>query len=239
MLLEAQLALAGYSVEVVTSGADAVRRSAEDRFDVILMDWRMPDVDGLTATRRIRARDRVTGRHVPIIALTASALPGDRERCLAAGMDGFLAKPVDTDGIADAITHVLTTSANVTPISRPVNAAGVRAPQLVDWSRFDHLGQEIGSDALTSIVDTFLAELPARLDAIRAAVHGSDESSLRRAAHDLRSPSGLLGADALWHHCRKIEEAGAPLDVAALDALDDLADRSADILRAARLTLQS
>ena len=85
----------------------------QGRFDVVLMDGQMPGLDGLEATRRLRQREREGGRRVPVIALTASALPGDRERCLEAGMDGYLAKPVRPEQLAEAIGQV--THAPVSP----------------------------------------------------------------------------------------------------------------------------
>jgi CheY-like chemotaxis protein len=84
----------GHSVVVAGNGKEALSALAEGRFDVVLMDVQMPEMDGLQATAAIRARERGTGRRIPIVALTAQAMDGDRERCLAAGMDAYVAKPV-------------------------------------------------------------------------------------------------------------------------------------------------
>ncbi len=93
----------GHSVTVVNNGAEAVNRWAEGAFDLIFMDLQMPDVDGLEATRRIREQERFTGAHIPIIAMTAHAMRGDNERCLAGGMDGHLPKPISQRDVRQAI----------------------------------------------------------------------------------------------------------------------------------------
>jgi len=96
----------GHRVVLATTGREAVQKSAEQNFDLILMDVQMPDMDGLAATAAIRAREKTTGRHVPILAMTAHAMKGDRERCLAAGMDGYVPKPVRPLELAKAIEEV-------------------------------------------------------------------------------------------------------------------------------------
>ena len=97
----------GFAVEVVTSGRDTVERVAQERFDLVLMDVQMPDVDGLEATRRIRERERTEGRHTPVIAITASAMQGDEARCVSVGMDAYLSKPVLPQTLFDTIQRVL------------------------------------------------------------------------------------------------------------------------------------
>jgi CheY-like chemotaxis protein len=93
----------GHSIEIASNGVDAVRRSAIEDFDIILMDVQMPDMDGLQATAAIREREKTTGKHVHILAVTAHALAGDRERCLAAGMDGYISKPIRAEELMQAV----------------------------------------------------------------------------------------------------------------------------------------
>jgi CheY-like chemotaxis protein/HPt (histidine-containing phosphotransfer) domain-containing protein len=102
-LLERQ----GHMVSVAGNGAEAITQLQVQPHDLVLMDVQMPDVDGLEATRRIRAAERLTGEHIPIIAMTAQALQGDREKCLEAGMDDYLTKPVRARELQDRITQVL------------------------------------------------------------------------------------------------------------------------------------
>jgi CheY-like chemotaxis protein len=103
LLLERQ----GHSVTVANDGAAALTALAEEDFDVIMMDVQMPRMDGLKATASIRAQEAITGRHIPIIALTAHAMVGDRTRFLEGGMDGYLAKPIRSRELFDAIADVL------------------------------------------------------------------------------------------------------------------------------------
>jgi CheY-like chemotaxis protein len=93
----------GYLVTVVANGREAIEAHERQRFDLILMDVQMPELDGLEATRRIREREQTTGEHVPILALTAHAMLSDRERCLAAGMDEYLSKPFQSEDLAQAV----------------------------------------------------------------------------------------------------------------------------------------
>ncbi|MGE5570181.1 MAG: ATP-binding protein [Rhodospirillales bacterium] len=102
----------GHRVALATTGREAVEKAAEQEFDVILMDVQMPDMDGLAATAAIREREKTTGRHVPILAMTAHAMKGDRERCLAAGMDGYVPKPVRPLELAKAIKEVTAPASN-------------------------------------------------------------------------------------------------------------------------------
>jgi CheY-like chemotaxis protein len=97
----------GHQVQVVATGTEVLARIQRERFDLVLMDVQMPEMDGLEATRRVRQREQTTGTHLPIIAMTAHAMKGDRERCLEAGMDDYIAKPILLKDLLDAIEHVL------------------------------------------------------------------------------------------------------------------------------------
>lgn len=105
MLLERMMDKAGYRVHAVEDGSLAVAAIADQNFDAILMDVNMPVMDGLEATRRIREMEKASGRHTPIIALTALAIRGDAERCLEAGMDAYLAKPYRRDDLLAALAR--------------------------------------------------------------------------------------------------------------------------------------
>jgi CheY-like chemotaxis protein len=103
----------GHTVTVVNNGREALDALALRPFDLVLMDLSMPDMDGLTATALIRQREQGTDRRVPIVAVTAHALVGDRERCLAAGMDGYVSKPVNPGALLNVMAQVLTGSSHV------------------------------------------------------------------------------------------------------------------------------
>jgi two-component system sensor histidine kinase/response regulator len=104
---------AGHAVTVVNTGLEALAALSSKRFDLVLMDVHMPEMNGLDATRAIRAKENRAGDHVPIIAMTAAAMPGDREQCLAAGMDGYIAKPISISRLVDLIAEKVTPAAAV------------------------------------------------------------------------------------------------------------------------------
>jgi CheY-like chemotaxis protein len=107
LLARVVLSRAGHEVHHVASGADAVSAVAGTAFDVVLMDVHMPALDGLEATRRIRAAEVLEGRaRMPVVALTANAFDEDRDACFAAGMDDHLAKPIDPDALADVLSRL-------------------------------------------------------------------------------------------------------------------------------------
>jgi CheY-like chemotaxis protein len=106
-LIATLLAKRGYHVSLARDGAEAVNACENQTFDLILMDIQMPELDGLAATARLRQRERASGRHTPIIALTAGAQESNRERCRQAGMDDFISKPFDADHLYAVIEHYL------------------------------------------------------------------------------------------------------------------------------------
>ena len=97
----------GHRVKAVTTGEEALKALEKEKFDLVLMDIQMPKMDGLTATRKIREKEKKTKKHLPIIAMTAHALKGDREKCLAAGMDDYIAKPLKVEKLEEVISRVM------------------------------------------------------------------------------------------------------------------------------------
>jgi CheY-like chemotaxis protein len=97
----------GHTVVVAVNGRDALEKLDQDCFDLVLMDVQMPEMDGFEATAMLRENERATGYHVPVLAMTAHAMQGDRERCLAAGMDGYVSKPVNVDNLFSTIERAL------------------------------------------------------------------------------------------------------------------------------------
>ena len=193
-----QLAKLGYHADLVSDGVAAVAAVRRRDYDVVLMDLQMPELDGLAATRQIRAR---LGRGPRIIALTANALPGDREACLAAGMDDYLSKPLDTAELARALSRC--------PGPAPKTD---QAPTELDPTAIADLRELIGDDpgALSGLVEEFLAETPALLDALRTAVAGGDAGRAHRAVHTLKSLGATFGAHAMAELCQQAESHGGP-----------------------------
>lgn len=179
----------GVDVDTATDGAAAIAAVKAHPPDVVLMDCFMPDIDGFEATRRIRA-DETAGSRVPIIALTASAMVDDRERCVAAGMDGYITKPVIGAELRAALEPWLA-AADHEPVDRGTLAA---------------LADELeGGGVLIGVIGIYLRELPDRLRVIAAAAESGDNAQVRATAHTLRSSSAALGAHRLAAMCTRLE----------------------------------
>jgi two-component system, sensor histidine kinase and response regulator len=173
-LLEQLLGRRGHRVRVAGNGREALALAAEGGFDLLLLDVHMPELDGFQVARAVRERERAAGGRLPIIALTARSRREDRERCLAAGMDDFLAKPVQAAGLWAAMDRALA-------VGPP---EGLPGPGLLDPRV---LLSACGGDAaiLEKLCQTFRARLPDHLEAVRDALAGRDAPRLREAAHKL------------------------------------------------------
>ncbi|HEX5271751.1 MAG TPA: response regulator, partial [Gemmataceae bacterium] len=184
-LLEAR----GHRVTVANNGREAVSLVAREAFDLVLMDVQMPEMDGLAATAAIRQREQTTGKRVPIVAMTANAMKGDRERCLAAGMDGYLAKPIRANDLYATVEAV--TPGAAPPEEAPAVAG---APDgVLDW---EAAVQRVGgrSDLLKKMVKVFLQECGKLMPAIRRAIDEGDGPVLRRLAHSLKGSADTFAA---------------------------------------------
>jgi CheY-like chemotaxis protein len=191
------LRLRGHSCVVANNGHEALDALEREPFDVVFMDVQMPELDGLEATVRIRGREQGTGRHVPIIAMTAHSLQGDRERCLRAGMDGYISKPVQSEELFRALDALVpgADGAARAPLpgrAAPSAAGGGRAGAPLDrgalLARFG--GRE---EWLRQIVATFEGESARLLAEMRTALAADDAARLRRAAHTLKGTLGIFG----------------------------------------------
>ncbi len=195
----------GCRVDAVANGREAIDALARLPYDMVLMDCQMPDLDGYEATREIR---RLQGtRRVPVVGITANAMAGDREKCLAAGMDGYVPKPLRPEALRRALEQWL-----ALPAPTPAPAA-VDLSVLEDLKR---LGPRVGGGLLAELIDLFLADSPESLQAIRAAVARGDAPALAKAAHRLKGSAQHLGAAALADCCARLERAG--LDSSLIDA---------------------
>jgi CheY-like chemotaxis protein len=210
----------GHSVTVVSDGSEALQALEAATFDVVLMDVQMPVLDGFGATAEIRRRELNTGAHVPIVAMTAHAMKGDRERCLAAGMDGYVSKPIRSRELFGAIAEVLAPGAGK---NRPDASAVITSPTMpetplpavdvaadvahaaselydsapgpaIDWpTAFE---QAAGDRSLVAeMIDVYMEEKPKLLSSIQQAIDAGDEAGLRRAAHTLKGALHHLAAD--------------------------------------------
>jgi CheY-like chemotaxis protein/HPt (histidine-containing phosphotransfer) domain-containing protein len=173
---------AGHEVTVAENGREVLALLEGSRFDLVLMDVQMPEMDGLETTAAIRSRERRTGGHLPIVAVTAHAMKADVERCLAAGMDAHVAKPLQPRELAAAIATVLG-AAPAPPSSASEGAEA--APGAVDSAR---LLERVGGDrrALAALVRIFRTDSPRQLARIRTAIQEGDAAALRAAAHAMK-----------------------------------------------------
>ncbi|MGQ0734779.1 MAG: response regulator [Acidobacteriota bacterium] len=196
----------GHHVESVVNGREAIAAvtgKGRKAFDIVLMDVQMPEVGGLEATEAIRGRERRSGRRVPIIALTAHAMPGDRQRCLDAGMDGYLTKPLDADELIDAVEHI-----GVGP-SAAKSVQADQAPRLAIFDQATALSQAAGDRTLlTEVIALFRSERAVALRQIKRAIDKQDGEALRMAAHKLKSSTGAVGSPATGQTALLLEQLG-------------------------------
>lgn len=195
------LSAKGHQVTVVNNGRDAVTAAMQESFDLILMDVQMPELDGLQATAEIRAREQAGNKRVPIIAMTAHAMKGDRERCLASGMDGYVAKPVRSRELFATIEEITGHA------QHDLAAPHASEPE---GDRFDaaQAMQAVGGDRelLKLIADTFRDEGPKLVHDLRAAVDRQEVATVRRLAHTLKGNSRTLGGVAVSEAALRLEE---------------------------------
>jgi PAS domain S-box-containing protein len=222
----------GYQVEVASSGSEAIEAVRHSRYAAIVMDCLMPDMDGYEATRRIRAHEG-PGRHTPIVALTAAAMAGDRERCLAAGMDDYVSKPLDLDLLNAALGRRVRHLAPE-PVA-PANgesgdATEERRPavdELADAALLDRLElieRKIPADAFARICRQFLSGTPELIAELGVAVRASDTATAIALAHKLKGSMATLGAVRLSRLARRVEEGekdGAPGLEAVLGEMEE------------------
>jgi PAS domain S-box-containing protein len=198
-LVAALLKQRGHRVSIVGNGRQVADRAAADSFDVILMDVQMPEMGGLEATALIRERERTTGGHTPIVALTARAMPGDREQCLAAGMDAYVSKPLRPDELFSAMNAVLANSPDATPASTPAAADALDRDVLL-------AGFGGRADLLRQVVGVFLEDAPAMLSRIREALKTGNSADVAAAAHALKGSVGLFSQKEAYDGARRLEQ---------------------------------
>jgi CheY-like chemotaxis protein len=194
----------GCQVDVVPDGTEAVSACAQVEYDVVLMDCQMPHLDGYEATRRIRGNEGA-GRRTPVIGLTASAMKGDRERCLAAGMDDYLPKPVGPSDL-EAVLHRWGGGARAGEIVAEARLGEEGGP--LDPVVFGDLRSFTSSGFLIEAIDRFLSETPARIEVLHEARTRGDADFFSRRAHSLRGSAAILGALRLMKLAAHLEERG-------------------------------
>jgi PAS domain S-box-containing protein len=220
----------GHTVVLAGNGKEALAAYAAEKFDLILLDVQMPEMDGFAATRAIREREaracsapyRLTAAssHIPIVAMTAHAMKGDRERCLEAGMDSYISKPLSPPLLYEIIESVMAPGTEAKNVAVEAEAAEPAFDREALLARV-----EGDQELLKEIVGLFLAEAPELLQAVRESIERRDTASLERSAHALKGSVGNFGAKSAYEIALKMETraragdlSGAPETLAELEA---------------------
>ncbi len=217
----------GAQADVAANGLEAVEALSRIRYDLVLMDCQMPEMDGYAATRVVRDSEAGSGHRTPIIAMTANAMQGDREKCLAAGMDDYLSKPVKGPELQAMLDKWVARPEDSS--EPPLDAAFFSTLREVDSGGPDGFLREL----VAKFVDE---EAPARLRALRQAIADFDAVALARAAHSLKGSAGTLGAAGMASICVQIETSGKS---GRIEGIADLLDRLESEFRRVRDSLES
>jgi signal transduction histidine kinase/DNA-binding response OmpR family regulator len=212
---EAMLVRRGYPVEIANNGREALERVFEGGYAAVLMDCQMPEMDGYAATAEIRRREG-DGPRIPIIAMTAHSMAGDRERCLAAGMDDYVPKPLRAEALDAALARWVEPSNGDAPdVAIVATAEDGDGP--LDRETLDRLRAELGGlareDAVDSLIRQFLDTTPSRVASLAAAVERGDAEQVGEEAHGLKGASATFGAARLAMVCTALERAGRDGDL--------------------------
>ena len=222
----AQLEKLGYPANAVCDGAEAVRAVKEERYDLVLMDCQMPVMDGFEATRQIRESAQA---HIPIIALTASAMAGDRDRCLHEGMNDYLAKPLELERLAEMIARWLDTG-------KGESGAVAGEPRKPIFNGEALLRRLMGDRRLAGItLQGFVQDVPLQLNRLRARVEAADASGARSQAHALKGAAATVGAESLQALALALERAGAE---GRLDRCGELLPRAVEEFERFKRTIE-
>ncbi len=201
------LQMLGHTVVVAANGREAVAAWQREAFDAVLMDVHMPEMDGYDATAAIRRQEQASGRHTPIIALTANAMQGDREQCLEAGMDGYLAKPITRQQLSYALAEHVTLApgqppALEVPVDRDPAPAESREVFDLDATRTRIAG---GMENVKELAGVFIDECTTLLAEIRVGLSSKDARSVQRAAHTLKGSADLFSAHGVVSIASRLE----------------------------------
>jgi signal transduction histidine kinase/DNA-binding response OmpR family regulator len=215
-------------VTVVRNGKEALAALEKDHFDLVLMDMQMPEMDGFEATRILRQREKTNGNHQPVVAMTALAMNGDKERCIEAGMDGYLSKPIRPQELDEVLDRHVALKDAGSAQDKSVTAANnsIDVSQLLDRVDGDRA-------LLAELVDLFRADFPAYLIAVQQAIYQQDANGLRSAAHTLKGALANLSVIEASALAAELEAIGKSLDLIGAQAtLDRLAQEINNGMRA-------
>ncbi len=221
----AVLAQIGIQADLAEDGLQAITRFKQRAYDLVIMDCQMPRLDGWEATRAIRRLEQDTGRRCPIIALTAQAMAGDRERCLSSGMDDYLTKPVNVQLLQRTVLRHVENGPAPSPAAPPVST--VPAPQRQACILDPEIVQTIrgfGPSGVQEVFGIMLTDLPERRARLRQAIAQVDARTLAAVAHGVKGACGTVGAAALGQAAAQLERLGRAEDIPGATALWPVVD---------------
>jgi signal transduction histidine kinase/DNA-binding response OmpR family regulator/HAMP domain-containing protein len=218
----------GHTVGVATNGREALDALEKQDFDLVLMDVQMPEMDGFEATVAIREQEKKAGGHIPVVAMTAHAMKGDRERCLEIGMDAYVAKPIRAQELLATVDRI----ASGEPKPKAV-ADGERRDDVIDWlAAIEHLEGDV--ELLREIAGMFVEQCPSLVSRVKEAVALKDAVEIERAAHTVKGSVGNFAAKAAFEAALRLERIGreGALDEAdaACEALEEELERLKPVL---------
>ena len=216
----------GHTATIAPNGKDAISRLVGGSFDVVFMDVQMPEMDGLTATRKIRESETATGTNIPIIAMTAHAMKGDKERCLAAGMTAYISKPVSSREVEETLRLLFPeTAATMT------TKVEILPSRTVAWDRAKTLERLDGDEnLLQEVIEIFLEGTPKLLGLLRQAAADSNAELLEKTAHSLKGQLSYLGVSSVSEKARDLEQMGRNSDLVNASNLISVLEREVSIL---------
>ncbi len=203
----------GHQVEIAASGRQVLELLSQKRFDLVLMDLQMPEMDGLEAAAHIRRKERGSGQRIPIVAVTAQASESDRQRCFEAGMDAYVTKPVRVPELMSMIESVIPGGSCMNVDT--TQAAEQQLRQLDEAVALSRVGGDRG--LLREVVELFLDDYPGVLDKIRAAVSSRDANALEHHAHSLKGSVSTFGAQGAFDAALALERKGRSGDLSGLE----------------------
>ncbi len=200
----------GLHADAVANGVEVIEAVKLIDYDLVLMDVQMPEMDGLEATRTIRNPQSPVRRHdIPIIAMTANAIQGDREKCLDAGMDDYLSKPVTPQALAEKLAKWLPSGGNLTADESKLPLAQspeVGAPQIFDRNGF--LDRMMGDAEMTqAVIEVFLDDIPKQIESLKAAIDAAETETVKRIAHTIKGAAANVGGESLRQLAAEMEHA--------------------------------
>lgn len=195
----------GFQFTCATNGLEALTELEKNHFDIIIMDCQMPVMDGYEATIAIRKNEESTGKHIPILALTANAMTYDRQKCLDAGMDEYLTKPINKDALYNMIEQLLPSHGESPVQVDPVESVKTESETLFNK---EELLERVGGDSefMLELVNMFIEHAPGTIQELETAVSSNDMSATRSAAHKLKGMTSSMSAHELAKEAAILEE---------------------------------